>query len=166
MQNEIIGQEMSETAAVSARRWMVVDDTPAVLEAVAMLLESLGCAEVSRFNSAEEALEAFTADPEGYELIVTDFNMPGMTGLELCEVIHDISPWQKLLLATGSTNMTEREAMAHGFRGMLRKPFPMREMIAKLEHIGVPTGRAEGPTVFMQKAHESLAMFSAAWAVA
>jgi CheY-like chemotaxis protein len=148
-----------------ARRWMVVDDTPAVLEAVAMLLESLGCAEIFRFNSAAEALEAFTAAPEAFEVIITDLDMPEMNGIEFCAAIRDISPWQKMILATGSSQITEREAMAHGFHGMLRKPFPIREMIAKLERAGVSTGREETATTFAKRAQESLAAFSTAWAV-
>lgn len=164
MHNGNIGCEVSETTAVSARRWMVVDDTPAVLEAVAMLLESFDCAEITRCNSAEEALEVFAADPNAFELIVSDLDMPGMNGLELCAAIRDISPWQKLLLATGSSEITEREAMAAGFRGLLRKPFPMRDLLAKLEQAEVSTTREE--TCFMSNALESLRSISPAWALA
>lgn len=131
MENEISG----------SRKWMVVDDTPAVLEAVAMLLEALGCAEVHRFNSAEEAIEVFFADPEGWEVVITDLDMPGMNGLEFREMLHVIRAEQRVLLATGSSDFTPDQAHAAGFCGMLRKPFPMQEMIELLERCGVPATR-------------------------
>lgn len=147
MQNEHFGM----------RKWMVVDDTPAVLEAVAMLLESLGCAEVHRFNSAEEAIEVFFADPEGWDVVITDLDMPGMDGLEFRELLHVIRAEQRVLLATGSSDITPDQARAAGFSGMIRKPFPMRELIGQLEACGVST---------TQQAEVNFAEVSPAWAAA
>jgi CheY-like chemotaxis protein len=147
-----------------ARRWMVVDDTPAVLEAVSMLLESLNCAEICRFDSANEALEAFLANPNAYEIIITDLDMPEMNGIELCEMIHAVAPTQSVLLATGSSEITEREAASQGFCGMLRKPFPVRELLKQLERAGVETRSDAHHISFIQEARASVAMFSSVWA--
>ena len=140
------------------RRWMLVDDTAAILEAVAMLLEALDFAEICRFNSSAEALEAFTEDPHAYELIISDLDMPEMNGFELCAAIRAISPAQKLLLATGSSEVTEAEAIAHGFCGMLKKPFPVRALLAAIESAGVFRDRAEIPS-------EGIESISPAWAL-
>jgi DNA-binding NtrC family response regulator len=141
-------------------RWILVDDTPAILEAVAMLLEALDCAEICKFHSAGEALEAFAADPGGFELVVTDRDMPEMNGLELCSAILKIAPDQKVLLATGSSEITGGEALEHGFCGMLKKPFSFRSLVRCLEQAGVAQ---QEKTVEME---ECLGTISPVWAVA
>ena len=140
------------------RRWMLVDDTAAILEAVAMLLEALDFAEICRFNSSAEALNAFTENPEAYELVISDLDMPEMNGFELCAAIRQIAPAQKLLLATGSSEVTEAEALAHGFCGLLKKPFPIRALLAAIESAGVFRDRAEVP-------NQGLEALSPAWAM-
>jgi two-component system response regulator ChvI len=154
-----------KTGLWSARkRWMVVDDTPAVLEAVAMLLESLDCAEVLRFNSAAEALEAYRAESNAFELVVTDLNMPAMDGAEFCRALLDITPIQAVVLATGSSEISEPEAQALGFAGLLRKPFPARVLIQKLEGLGILEIRDSETITSFFAAAASLSTFSPAWA--
>jgi len=146
------------------KRWMVVDDTPAVLEAVAMILESLDAAEVLRFNSAEDALEAYSADPDAFELIVTDLNMPSMDGAELCAAVHALNWRQPVLLATGSSDLTTAEALDAGFIGLLRKPFAVRDLLLQLQNANVlDTPEPQKiDTLFTVRA--SLSLLSPAWA--
>jgi two-component system cell cycle sensor histidine kinase/response regulator CckA len=121
----------------SRRRWMLVDDTPEILEAVALLLEAVSDAEICRYHSSEEALRDFASDPGAYEIVVTDLDMPELNGLELCQAIHEIAPAQKVILATGSSEVTKDEIFASGFSAYLKKPFPMRELLEALEMSGV-----------------------------
>jgi CheY-like chemotaxis protein len=109
-------------------RWLVVDDTECVLELLTTLLARLGRAEICRCRSGAEALAQFAAAPESFEFVVTDLEMPGMNGIELCRELHARAPHLKILLATGSSLASEESARQLGFCGLLAKPFPPAEL--------------------------------------
>jgi CheY-like chemotaxis protein len=62
---------------------LVVDDDLAVLEVIADMLEDLGC-EVICAPSGTDALQALVID-QRIEILITDINMPGLSGYELAE---------------------------------------------------------------------------------
>jgi len=62
------------------------------------ILEMQGYRAVSAYN-AEEALEKFGKD--NFDILVTDFRMEGMNGLELAKKIHDKSPETPVIIVTG-----------------------------------------------------------------
>lgn len=104
-------------------KWMVVDDTEAVLQMTAEMLKMFTDAEICCFQSPKEALRAFEDDPSAFGLVVTDFDMPEMNGAELCSKLRAITPDLKIILATGSVNMLEAKAFNLGFAAFLAKPF-------------------------------------------
>lgn len=112
--------------------WMIVDDNPDTLRMMSALLENLTSAEIECFNTPQAALAAFADAPERYELVITDFEMPGMDGVELCRRLRAISPAQKIFLATGSGFFTEAAARHAGFSALLNKPFPLALLKAAL----------------------------------
>jgi len=116
--------EMFRNATSRGRAaWMVVDDNKSVLDFLKALLESLNIARVHCFASGAEALAAFAAGPEDFELVVTDLEMPAMDGIELLRRLRAISPRLKVLLATGNALITDQEAARYGFCGLVPKPF-------------------------------------------
>jgi CheY-like chemotaxis protein len=81
----------------AAKHILVVDDEPLVSESVKMILALDGHkAETAR--SAEEALAKFNKDH--YDIIVTDFAMPGMRGDELARNIKSTAPSKPVVLLT------------------------------------------------------------------
>jgi CheY-like chemotaxis protein len=92
---------------------------------------------VACFESPQAALAAFSAAPAEYELVITDFEMPGMDGVELCRRLHALVPAQKIFLATGSGFFTEAVARHAGFSALLNKPFPMAKLRAALAAAGL-----------------------------
>jgi CheY-like chemotaxis protein len=118
-----------KTSLTSPVRWMVVDDNKDILTLVTFLLKELGQAEICSFNSPREALDAFCAAPESFQFVLTDLDMPGMNGLDLCRQLLDRSPGLKILLSTGSTNMSEAEARELGFCGLVPKPYPVATLL-------------------------------------
>jgi len=118
-------------------RWMVVDDNEGVLDLLADLLEALGVADVQRFQSSAAALAAFRATPDRFQFVITDFDMPGMNGIELCRRLHEVSPQLKIVLASGSGAANEAGARSCGFCGFLPKPFPAAELWRTIEAAGV-----------------------------
>lgn len=107
----------------SSRRWMVVDDDTDALNVVAKLLAAVGDAEVCAFPSPWQALDAFAAAPESFQLVVTDLEMPGMNGVDFRRHVQSMSPEAKVLLITGAATFTEETALQNGFCGLLNKPF-------------------------------------------
>ena len=69
--------------------WKValVDDNLGVLEMIASLLEGISGCVVMKFDDPQEALEDIT-DANGYDLIITDLNMPRMNGVALIQQLH------------------------------------------------------------------------------
>ncbi len=113
-------------------RWMIVDDNEDILRMMSAVLENFTSAEIECCNSPQSALAAFIRSPDSYELVITDFEMPGMDGVELCRRLHTISPAQKIFLATGSGFFTEAAARHAGFSALLNKPFPLTALKAAL----------------------------------
>src|SRR5580692_8221885 len=119
-----------------SRRWMLVDDNTEILMTLSALVENFTTATIECHDSAHSALAAFAAAPDSYELVITDFEMPAMDGVELCRRLRAISPAQKVFLATGSGFFSEVAASHHGFCALLNKPFPLVILQEKLAATG------------------------------
>ena len=78
-------------------RWLVVDDGQTLLKLATTVLRTVPGSDVVACGDACAALEIFFAGPESFELVVTDFNMPGMDGLELVQAVHECVPTLKIL---------------------------------------------------------------------
>jgi DNA-binding NtrC family response regulator len=116
----------------SCARWMVVDDDTEALSTVTQLLAAVSDAEIHSFPSPWQALDAFAAAPQSFQLIVTDFEMPGMNGVDLRRHVQALSPSAKVLLTTGSGRFTDESARQNGFCGLLCKPFSLGALKQKL----------------------------------
>lgn len=107
---------------------MVVDDNADVLESASMLIEGLGRAEVYKLRSGEEALNCFALYPDEFELVITDFGLPGLNGAELCRRMREMSSSVKIILSTGSTSTPGECAKSVRFDGVLQKPYTAEEL--------------------------------------
>ena len=117
---------------LTGTRWMLVDDNEDILRVMSAVLENLTRAEIECYNSPPSARAAFIQSPDSYELVITDFEMPGMDGVELCRRLHAVNPEQKIFLATGSGFFTDAAARHAGFSALLNKPFPLTVLKAAL----------------------------------
>jgi signal transduction histidine kinase/ligand-binding sensor domain-containing protein/ActR/RegA family two-component response regulator len=111
-----------------AERIFLVDDEPQVLSVGRRLLESLGY-EVSAHGSSLAALEAFAADPKRWQLVITDFAMPGMNGVELARRIRARRADIPILLCTGFGGAVDTAAAKSvGIARVINKPFQRAEL--------------------------------------
>ena len=74
-------------------------------------------------TDSTEALELFRFQPRHFDLVITDHNMPGMTGLELAQNLLALRPDIPIILCTASSLITEQEALAQGIGKFMMKPF-------------------------------------------
>ena len=100
----------------------VVDDEPMLLDLNEAMLRTMGF-EVRRFRAAELAFAAYQAEPVPPAIIVTDFSMHEMTGLDLIEACRKIHPDQKFLLVSGTVNASVFEDSAAKPNHFMPKPY-------------------------------------------
>ena len=123
---------LSPAVATAPLSVLLVDDDPLIQAGTAAMLEDLGH-RVAIAASGTAALEML--DSERVELVVTDFAMPGMNGLELVRQLRPRRPDLPLILATGYAELPEGESLS-----LLRLSKPYRQ-----EDLSAAIARAVGP---------------------
>ena len=99
------------------------------------MLEFLGYEVVVR-SSSIEALEAFRAQPDKFDLVITDKTMPQMTGFDLAKELREIRPDIPIILCTGFSETIETEmAKAMSINAYIMKPLAMQEMAAAVRKV-------------------------------
>ncbi len=106
---------------------LFVDDEKPLADIGKQLLESLGYQTTIRTNS-NEALELFKAQPDRFDLVITDVTMPNMTGDELAKKLTAIHPEIPIILCTGFSNKLIKSAGNTYIRAIIMKPFVIREL--------------------------------------
>ena len=107
---------------------LYVDDEEAIVFLMKRLLERRGY-RVSGFTNPKEALAAVRADPEQYDIAVTDYNMPQMSGLEVAIALREMRSDLPVVLASGYiTEELRKEAPAAGVRELIYKPDTVEEL--------------------------------------
>ncbi|WP_342720250.1 ATP-binding protein [Acidovorax sp. FHTAMBA] len=116
-------------------RVMYVDDDQALVFLVQRLLRRRGY-EVSGFTDPHEATAALRAAPQAYDLLVTDYNMPGFCGVDLVREARRIRPDLPVALASGYvTAEIEQAALAEGARALIHKPNDVEELCATVQRL-------------------------------
>lgn len=109
---------------------LFVDDEERITRFVKMALDKRGYS-TDLYTSSVEALDAFQAAPYQFDLVVTDMNMPKLTGMEIANRMMAIRPDIPIILCTGfSENITREQALALGLKEMLYKPVLTKNLLA------------------------------------
>jgi CheY-like chemotaxis protein len=123
----------SRDRAPLSGRVLLVDDEESVLNFMRELLRTWGL-EVEAVRQPRQALALLQADP-GYDLLLTDQTMPGMTGIDLAHAALSYAPRTPVLLYTGYADLIDPEALRHaGVQRLLHKPVEPAELRAALTH--------------------------------
>ena len=110
----------------TGERILFVDDEEAMARMGSAALGRLNYRVTAR-TSPVEALSLFTEQPAQYDLVVTDLNMPGLSGIEFARKLLAIRPDVRIILATGfSATITADVARELGFCALLPKPYALR----------------------------------------
>jgi nitrogen-specific signal transduction histidine kinase/CheY-like chemotaxis protein len=131
--NEVKGQ---------GQRVMYVDDDSALVYLVARVLQRKGFS-VTTFTDPLAAQAALRAHPEQFDLLVTDYNMPGFSGMDLLRAAKRIRPDLPVALASGYvTPELEKSAFDHGANALVYKPNDVNELcdtVQRLLHSPAPS---------------------------
>ena len=119
----------------AGERLLVVDDEPVIARVVSEQLRRLGY-QVTAVNDPEEALELLADDPDEYDLLLTDLQMPRMDGVELAARVGQLRPALPVVLSTGNRwSVPAATARAAGIREIVDKPFRLEELAQALRTV-------------------------------
>ena len=107
---------------------LVVDDSPTMRRIVVQMLKRLGYADITEANDGKEAL-AILRGGGGFGLLLTDWNMPIMNGLELVQAVRSddqVSSLPILMVTTRNMKQDIVAAMRAGVNNYVTKPFDPR----------------------------------------
>ncbi len=112
----------------NGERILVVDDDAVSGFAIEKMIESLGY-HVTRCTRPEEAVARFSAAPSSFDLVVTDFAMPGMDGQELMQQLLRLRSDLPVLVVSGFVDSERQRSLEEtGARAVLRKPVSRDEI--------------------------------------
>jgi nitrogen-specific signal transduction histidine kinase/ActR/RegA family two-component response regulator len=112
---------------------LCVDDDPAMLIMVEGLLQRSGY-RVTAIESPREALAAMRAQPNAFDVIVTDFNMPELTGIDFAHEVLRMMPAVPVVITSGYISEELRAAASRvGVRRLLEKEYTL-EQLASVVH--------------------------------
>ncbi|MGF6485209.1 ATP-binding protein [Paraburkholderia sp. JPY419] len=114
---------------------LLVDDEEALVRIGEERLAELGY-EPAGFVSSDAAWQAFRADPQRFDAVVTDQTMPEITGVELARMIRSVRAEIPIVLVSGfNSPALESQAREAGVNAQLRKPLPKAELARTLKHL-------------------------------
>lgn len=131
---------------VGAQPWrvLVVDDDPAICMLIKTILKN-GPFAVTICNDAESAL-VYLKEPEAYDVIISDFMLPGISGIQLIEQIrsNEATAQTPIVMISGHNNYAMQDrAKKAGANAFLRKPFTLSQLRLTLSSL-LATGATGG----------------------
>jgi CheY-like chemotaxis protein len=123
---------MSQVSNNSKPVIFVVDDEPLLLELAIALLDPADY-QVQTFHNAETALTAYRSANPRPNLVITDYSMHKMTGMEFIEECRKIRPDQKILMTSGTVDESiYRDSTVKPDR-FLAKPYQPKKFVGLVE---------------------------------
>lgn len=117
---------------------LLVDDDSCSREILKTLLEELGLEKIHEEEQGEKGLNALHKEGSRYDLVLCDWNMPGMTGLELLKTIRTEERFKSLpfIMVTGVGDVQNiQEAIQSGVSDYVVKPIDIAVLETKIEKI-------------------------------
>ena len=116
-------------------RLMIVDDVTAIRQIVSKVFQDVGY-QVTEASRGDEAFEL--AKLKRVHLVITDVNMPGMSGLELIKALRGLNTYKVtpiLILARDASDENIKKAQALGASGFIEKPFTPERLISVVNQV-------------------------------
>ena len=124
-----------ETLPGGHERLLLVDDEDALVHLWQAALAHLGY-RVRACTSSREALDVFRAAPQSFDVVITDYTMPSMTGEVLAREVRRIRPDMPIILYTGfSDTVTAESVRAVGMDAFVLKPVRVRDLSRTIRHV-------------------------------
>ena len=125
----VAASENDRDLQIGSGHVLFVEDDTDQLETIPRVLESLGYT-VTPAENAAEALEIVDSDPDGFDLVITDFDMPVTNGLELAKALETAMPGVPVIIVTGRERAVDHAGPLENVSRIVLKPYD-RSTIAK-----------------------------------
>jgi two-component system cell cycle sensor histidine kinase/response regulator CckA len=107
---------------------LLVDDEIDLVESAIRVLRWMGY-QVKGVTIPSEAVEMIRAQPHQFDLIISDFSMPQMNGIQLAEEIKRINPAIPIILLTGfGSDISKKQIKSNVINGIVTKPISKNEL--------------------------------------
>lgn len=128
----------------TGQRILYIDDDESLVFLVKRLLERRGI-DVTGYSDSMQALDALRANPFAFDVVVSDYNMPGLSGLDVARMVRGIRPDLPLIVASGFVDeeLQVRAADA-GVREVIFKVSAVEELCSAFERVAQTYGEGHG----------------------
>ena len=111
---------------------LLVEDEPAVARVVQRMLTRVGLT-VTTAENGQAAIEAVTAEPTRFDLVILDMGLPDMTGTHVFHALKGVAPALKVVISSGAgLSSVDDAAVRDGIVGVLDKPYGFAVLKEKL----------------------------------
>jgi len=121
---------------VPMRRILLADDEAGLRDLTREFLEAEGFL-VTAASDGQEALDAFEAAPQDWDLLILDLVMPRLDGVEVVKRIERVRPDLPVLLMSGYSAVPQASVLGSPRRRFLAKPFRLQELLETLQALGL-----------------------------
>lgn len=117
---------------------LLIDDEELTQELIRHMLRELYCGEVDIHSSCAKALSRLKRTPNYFDLIISDWEVPGLNGLDFLKEVRALEPKVPFLMVTGNSGKDHViKAVQAGVTDFLAKPFTANGLLNKVEkHTG------------------------------
>jgi two-component system, chemotaxis family, chemotaxis protein CheY len=127
---------MQAAGSLDALNVLVVDDDEAMRTLVCRMLRRMKIENIVEAAGGEQALERLEAKPGAVNIVICDWNMPGMSGIDLFKAVHAIEPKLPFLMLTGRADLDSVVAAKKaGVHGYIVKPISPAELKTKISFL-------------------------------
>jgi hypothetical protein len=126
--NGELSSDQGPAPGASGQRVLFIDDEPSLALVGRRRLEHLGY-RVTALTDGAEALALFRRDPTAFDVVMTDYSMPGRNGIELVRAMRESHPDLRAVLLTGYVDaVSAQEARFAGIEHIVQKPLTLAQL--------------------------------------
>jgi DNA-binding response OmpR family regulator len=127
---------MAKEEGIEKMKILVVDDQPDIRAMVRGMLSDMGITQIFEASDGREALSFTDAAIDMIDVVICDWNMPKLTGIDLLRQMRTVMPKMPFLMLTGRGDLDSvAEAKSCGVTAYIRKPFSPANLEIKLRVI-------------------------------
>jgi len=139
MVSRLVRQEkkvMTNSRELQDKRILIVDDDEATRSLVRRVLKRMKIGNLQEAAGGEQAIACLNETSEDIDLVICDWNMPGMSGIELFDRVHAMRPELPFLMLTGRADATSViAAKKAGIPAYIVKPIFPDELKTKVSFL-------------------------------
>lgn len=134
-------------------RVLIADDHDLLRDTLVMFLEGQGAMETASAGTLQEAIDRIKAD-DAYDLVLLDYNMPGMNGLDGLRTVLAMDETDRVALISGeATKQIAEDALEAGAAGFVPKSLPAKSLVNAVKFMAM--GEQYAPLDFMTAIEEA-----------